>query len=69
MNTRTRISEKHGAMQVIKSGTWSFWFDKNNSGVNGNYYPITNKSIDYWTGTKLPLTKEDKEWFMNALFD
>ena len=68
MNTTfTRISKKHGAMQISKNGNWSFWFDKNNSGTNGTHFPITAKSIDYWTGKVSPLTPADKQWFKEVL--
>lgn len=67
MKTSTRISKKHGAMQIVKGAQWAFWFDQNNSGVNGNWYPITAKSIDYWMGKDSPLTKADKFWFDSAL--
>jgi hypothetical protein len=66
MKTFTRISKKHGAMQINLSN-WTFWFNQNKGESNGAYYPINAKTIEYWTGSKSPLTPADKQWFNESI--
>ena len=57
MNVRTRISKKHGAMQ-INLDALTFWF-------KGQWYNLSNPTIEYWMKE---LKGQDRVWFREALW-